>query len=418
MDRVDDVPVIQIVDDDRFFLKLLANMLASLGLSSVKTCADAQRAINDFTAGAPYPDLILLDLNMPDMDGLAFIRGLAELDYQGAVLLISGEEESIVQSSVKLAQAHGIQFLGQLHKPVQLPQLAGLINRWLTERKLATPGQPKSPGNGYTAAELQAALLNGELINYYQPKVNVVSGQVQGVEALVRWQHPCDGIVAPDRFIPLAENHGLIDALTRQVLDNVLSDIKHWRSEGVQLKVAINLSMENLVSIGFMESICSNVIAAGVRPEEISFEVTESRLLADARAPLEILTRLRLQHFDLALDDFGTGFATFSQLVDFPFTQLKVDQRFVHGGATETGVRNFYHASLRLARAFGLDVVAEGVEDRADWDFVQASGDLCAQGYFVARPMAARSIKSWLDEWQDRLEKERLLPQARGEYVI
>ncbi|WP_372832005.1 EAL domain-containing protein [Pontibacterium sp.] len=411
-------PTIQILDDDPFILKLLAQMLDRQGFSNVEASSSARVVLEQITAGHFCPDLILLDLNMPEMDGLAFIRELAELEYPGSVLLISGEEESIVQCSVKLTRAHRINILGQMSKPVEPLQLAGVLDEWRSALHLKVEAERQLAQKSYSVAELHAALRNGELINYYQPKVAVASGRLQGAEALVRWRHPLDGMIAPDLFIPLAEQHDLIDELTRQVVANALADIKHWRSNGLSLKVAINISMESLVSIGFMDSICKEVAEAQVSPEELSFEVTESRLQTDERNPLEVLTRLRLHHFDLALDDFGTGFATFCQLSDFPFTELKVDQRFVHGAATDASVRNFYHASLSLAREFGLDVVAEGVEDRVDWDFVRASGDICAQGFFIARPMAAANLHGWLFDWQKRLTRERLIPQEEGEYVI
>jgi EAL domain-containing protein (putative c-di-GMP-specific phosphodiesterase class I) len=240
-------------------------------------------------------------------------------------------------------------------------------------------------------------------VNYYQPKVAVADGRVVGVETLVRWRHPVDGLVMPDQFIGVAEAHGLIDALTRVVLTEALAQTRVWRDAGRDLRVAVNLSMDNLKTLDFADFIGDQAAMQGVSPSHVVLEVTESRLMGDLRTPLDILTRLRLKRFRLSIDDFGTGHSSLSQLRDLPFHELKIDRSFVHRAWGNDTLSAIFNASLQLAHQLGMEVVAEGVEDRDDWNFLRRSGCDLAQGYFIGRPMPAAELPAWIDSWQHRL---------------
>jgi len=217
--------------------------------------------------------------------------------------------------------------------------------------------------------------------------------------------HPLDGMVFPDQFIGMAEAHGLIDALTHTVLVQSLADAATWRRQGLSLRVAVNVSMDNLTALEFPEFVTAQAQAAGIAPQMVVLEVTESRLMSDLRAPLEILTRLRLRRFRLSIDDFGTGHSSLAQLRDAPFEELKIDQSFVHGAHANETIRAIFLASLGLGKELGMEVVAEGVEDQADWDFLAHSGCDLAQGYFIARPMPAADLWTWRAAWQRRVDQ-------------
>ena len=389
---------ILVLDDEPFMLKLLAQLLTRLGFTNVATCDNGQTALERVDDAAHPPQLILCDLNMPGMDGIEFVRRLVEHGYAGSLILVSGEDERILQSARTLVQAHHIEVLGSLHKPVQPQALFQLVERWLPPAQAARHLQ----GKGYGAERLAQAIAAGELVNHYQPKIAVATGQMEGVEALVRWRHPQDGMVYPDQFIGLAEEHGLIDALTQAVLAQALQDSAAWARQGWKLKVAINVSMANLTALEFPEQVTCAAAAAGVAPPSIVLEVTESQLMKDLRAPLEILTRLRLRRFKLSIDDFGTGHSSLAQLRDVPFDQLKIDKGFVHGALHNETLRAIFFASLHLAKELGMEVVAEGVEDADDWAFLQSTGCDLAQGYFIARPMPPDQILAWAASWQQR----------------
>lgn len=387
---------IMVLDDEPLMLKLLARMLANLGYTSVSTCDSGRAALDMTDSPAGPPDLILLDINMPEMDGLEFVRHLVERRYTGSIILVSGEDERMQQAAEKLARAHKITVLGHLHKPATPEGLAELIGKW----KEPVQNQRRAERKAYGADELRAAMANGELVNYYQPKVATATGRVTGVETLVRWRHPVDGLVFPDQFISVAEAHGLIGDLTGAVLVNALAQAKLWLDAGIVLQVAVNLSMDNLNSLDFSDLVAVLAVKAGVPPQMMELEVTESRLMEDLRVPLEILSRLRLKRFRLSIDDFGTGNSSLAQLRDLPFDELKIDQSFVRGACNNEKLQAIFDSSLSLARQLGMEAVAEGVEDRADWDFVRKSGCDIAQGYFIAKPMAAADLPAWMQTWQ------------------
>ena len=388
------------LDDESFMLKLLAHMLAGLGFTSVTTCDNGPAALECVDVPGNPPNLILLDLNMPDMDGIEFVRKLVEHNYTGSLILVSGEDERMLRMAEKLVQAHRITVLGYLHKPVSLARLSTLM-----EKAVRAPHALRAAKKAYSADELRAAIANGELVNYYQPKVAVASGVVVGAETLVRWGHPADGLVFPDQFISVAEEHGLIDELTRAVLTGAMAQTRAWQQAGLLLRVAINVSMDNLVSVAFADFVAGAAVAAGVAPQDIVLEVTESRLMLDQRAPFEVLARLRLKRFRLSIDDFGTGHSSLAQLRDISFDELKIDRSFVHGAWRDETARAIYDASLGLGKELGIAVVAEGIEDLDDWNLVRRTKCDLAQGYYIARPMPAADLAGWIELWNARVQQ-------------
>jgi len=396
---------IMLLDDEPFMLKLIGRVLEALGFTAVSPYASGAAALAALDAPSGHPELILLDLNMPEMDGIEFVRHLVERNYAGSVVLISGEDERMLQAANKLVQAHKIKILGHLQKPLAPEALGVLLAQWTPP----APGQSREAKAAYGANAVRTAIANGELVNYYQPKVAMADGRVVGVETLVRWRHPTDGMVFPDQFIDVAERHGLIDDLTRVVLSDALAQTRVWRDAGLELRVAVNLSMDNLVTLNFADYVVAAAVEAGLAPAEIVLEVTESRLIADLRIPLEILTRLRLKRFRLSIDDFGTGHSSLAQLRDMPFDELKIDRSFVHGAHSAPTLRAIVKANLNLARQLGMEVVGEGVEDRDDWDFLRLMGCDLTQGYFIAQPMPAAELPGWIETWEVRLRDDGLV---------
>lgn len=391
---------ILVLDDEEFMLRLLVRMLVKLGFNSVTACDNGTAALAWVDTAGSAPDLILLDLNMPEMDGIEFVRKLVDRHFTGALILISGEDKRVLQMTEKLIQAHQITVLGHLSKPFSLMGLSNLMDR--SDRM---PAVPRTPTSEYSAGELRAAIANGELINYYQPKVDVANGAVVGVETLVRWRHRADGLVLPNHFIGVAEEHGLIDALTRAVLSGAMAQAKAWQQAGLRLRVAVNVSMDNLSSVEFVDFIVNAADLVGVAPQDIVLEVTESRLMLDQRAPLEVLARLRLKRFRLSIDDFGLGHSSLAQLRDIPFDELKIDQSFVSGARHDDTARAIYDASLGLGQQLGMTVVAEGVETMDDWNLVRSTQCDQAQGYFIARPMLAADLPDWIASWNERTKQ-------------
>lgn len=389
-----------LVDDDAFSLTLLSRQLESIGVEDIVMHDQAKNALALLTDKTERIDLVFCDLQMPVMDGVEFVRYLARIGYAGELVLVSGEDARILHTVENLARSHRLNVLGILHKPASQDQIKGLLSARQGSRLEAMP--PVS-SQAYRPSVLRRAIAGGELVNYYQPKVALHSGRIEGVETLVRWQHPRDGLIFPDRFIATAEEHGLIHDLTFTVLSEALRQARVWMDDGLSLRVAVNVSMSNLTSLEFPEQVMQCAAEAGVDLKHLVLEVTESRMMSNPVSSLDILSRLRLKHISLSIDDFGTGHSSLSQLRDVPFDELKIDRSFVHGACRDSSLRAILEGSLGMARELGMRAVAEGVEDRDDWEFLCEAGCDLAQGYYIARPMPANNLRHWIEEWSERV---------------
>lgn len=389
-----------LVDDDPLALKLLAHQLAGLGLEDVVTHERARDALVWLGQSGAATELIFADLQMPGMDGVEFLRHLSTMAYAGDVVLISSEDRRILQSANDVATRQHLRVLGALAKPASPDQLRAILARRAT---YAAPDADEA-GRAITVGEISKALELGELVNYYEPQIEVATGTVTGVEALVRWHHPARGLIYPGAFIPQVEANDLMEPMTRLVLTEALWQAGQWRSAGLSLRMSVNITMGTLDSLEFPDFVAKEAAKAGVPLSSLVLELTESRMLKGAEMPLDVLTRLRLKQVGLSIDDFGTGHSSLAKLRDIPFSELKIDRGFVRRAATDPSRRAIFDASLAMARRLGLRAVAEGVEDRADWDFVRAAGCDHAQGYFTARAMPPSALRAWISQWATRYQ--------------
>ena len=387
---------ILIVDDEPFVLRLLERQLGMLGFAKIDSCERAKDALAVLAADTGSIGLVFCDLQMPQMDGVEFVRQLMQIGYTGGLVLVSGEEERILQTAQRLAQAHGLNALGTLRKPIALEEL----RRVMESHPVRSFSSPLATHKAYGPDALRRAIGNGELVNHYQPKVEFETGVLSGVETLVRWQHPQDGLVYPDRFVTVAEENDLIDDLTQVVLRNALRDACAWQDMGLPLHVAVNVSMDSLGALGFPDFVAQLAADTGLPLTRLVLEVTESRLMKNPQAALDVLTRLRLKRIGLSIDDFGTGHSSLTQLHDIPFDELKVDRGFVHDASRNASSRAIVEASLVMARQLNMKTVAEGVESRNEWELLRAGGCTLAQGYLIAKPMPASELPGWRTVWE------------------
>ena len=248
------------------------------------------------------------------------------------------------------------------------------------------------------AAELRSALDTRLLQVHYQPKSDVATGRTVGVEALVRWFHPERGFVPPDEFIPLAEHTGLINPLTEQVFDQVFAQLQLWHQAGQELNAAVNVSAGTILANDFVDGLRARIAAAGLPPQALTLEITESQVMADPERAAAVLQALRDIGVRISIDDFGTGYSSLSQLKRLPVDELKIDRSFVFGMTEDSDDAVIVRSTVELAHNLGLQVVAEGVEDLATWNELARLGCDLAQGYYLSRPLPPEDLTAWLLE--------------------
>jgi diguanylate cyclase (GGDEF)-like protein len=244
--------------------------------------------------------------------------------------------------------------------------------------------------------DLRRALEDRQLFVQYQPKVDALSGEAVGVEALVRWRHPEHGLVPPDEFVPLAERTGLIQPLTDQVLELAVMQCALWRRAGFEFSVAVNLSAQNLHQPGLMDSVQRLLHRYSVQPEHLTLEITESTVMAEPEEAMRLLGDFNAMGVRLTIDDFGTGYSSLAYLRQLPVQEVKIDRSFVRDIATNPDDATIVRAIVYLAKNLGLEVVAEGVEDNESWTLLTRLGCDRVQGYGIARPLDPQDLTLWL----------------------
>lgn len=391
-----------VVDDSAVQRQAVVEALRRLGVSKIFEAADGLAGLQLLRSLFQPPAIIILDLEMPGMDGIEMAQLMAVEGVRASLLVASGAEHAILETVRDMVEELGLPLLGALRKPLSEAVLAGAFARF-------GDGAPCPPGGGgglppgVSVDALRRALAEGRIVPYYQPKVRLDSGQVSGLEALARWREAGGNLIPPAAFIDLAERHGLIGDLTLAMLDAVLCDLAGWHEAGFYPVVAINVSAPSLAERRFANEIIGRVEAARVSPSALVLEITESALVSDLAAALGTLGRLRLKGFGLSIDDYGTGFSSMQQLSRLPFTELKVDRSFVRHAHEKWQLRTILESAISMGHRLGLTTVAEGIETREELDLLRALGCQYAQGYLVTPPMPAAALLPWLRREATRL---------------
>lgn len=382
-----------VVDDDPVVLQQMTAMLATLGVREVLTASNGADALRLLSERAGSLETLVCDLSMPGMDGLELLRLFGRTGFQGGVILMSGADEKVLATAGKVADLQGLCVLGQVQKPVTPAQMTGVLSRPAAPRR--HPRKSAAPLH-VSPQSIRDGIARDEFIIWFQPKVDAASLVTVGVEALARWQHPEYGLLSPDTFIGVAENEGLVAELSQVLTSRALMESARLHDAGFSLTIAINLSARWLDDLQLPEFIQATTQAAGLRPADIILEVTETGVMKELATALEVLTRLRLKGFGLSIDDFGIGYSSFEQLDRIPFTELKLDRRFVNKGAEDATAHAILQGSIDMARRMALTTVAEGVETMDELELMRALGCDRIQGYLIARPTPADKLIAWL----------------------
>ena len=342
------------------------------------------------------PTHIILDLIMPEMDGVEIMRHLAARRSAARIIILSGVGSRVLDAARRTAKEKGLDIAGVLAKPVSPRELQAFLD--------ATPVADKSPDAWSTSAtarhvttehELRRAISEGHFDVVYQPKMHCATQSVAGFEALVRWRHPELGTIMPDEFIPLAEQLDLIGEITWQILGKAFRWMR-TTDPGGAMSLSVNLSAKALVDISLVDRLARLCHAANLRPDRLILELTETTAMEDPVLALDLVMRLRMKGFHVSIDDVGTGYSSMAQLARLPFSEMKVDKSFVMTAAASQESRTIISSIVELGHKLDLRVVAEGVEDEATLQFLHAAGCDYAQGFFIARPMDGDAIAGWM----------------------
>jgi diguanylate cyclase (GGDEF)-like protein len=256
-------------------------------------------------------------------------------------------------------------------------------------------------------ADLRRAIDHQEITLFYQPQVALATGKLTGMEALARWRHAERGWIPPMEFIPVAEHMGLIKPLTMYLVELAGKDSMALSKSGVNLPVAVNVSMRNLLDPHFPDMLEGVIARTGQPTELLKLEITESAVMAEPGRVLESMKRLRAAGIRFAIDDFGTGYSSLAYLQRLPVEEIKIDRSFVGQMSGEAGSAAIVRATIELGGSLGLEVVAEGVEDEPTWHALKRMGCSAAQGYFIARPMPIGELDGWMRSWAGRAASSR-----------
>ncbi len=382
-----------VIDDDPVVVQQMSSLLATLGVPLVLNARNGLEAMKVLLANKGGIELLLCDLNMPEMDGVELIRNIGKTGFDGGVILISGADEKVLATVSRLAGLQGLCVLGQLRKPVVAAQIAPLLS---LSCKVPDSDRPAFVAPVITQDDIIAGMEGGEFLVWLQPKVVSSSLRTVGVEALARWIRQDGNFVPPDIFITVAEQTGLIGKLSQMLLAAALNEGAKLRVAGFPLKIAINLSGRWLNDLSLPDFILARTLSAGLQAEDVILEVTETGVLEDLTTALDVLTRLRIKGFGLSIDDFGIGYSSFEQLGRIPFTEMKLDRSFVSKGSQDAAARAILESSMDMAHKLGLSTVAEGVETEADLELMRTLGCDLLQGYLIAKPMPTADLINWL----------------------
>jgi EAL domain-containing protein (putative c-di-GMP-specific phosphodiesterase class I) len=387
---------VMVVEDHGFQRRMALRLLAEAGVGEVFDAADGQTALEMLQHLPQPPDVVLVDLDMPGMDGVEFIGHVAQHRLARGIALVSALEPALLNAVQTMARAYGLRVLGSIEKPLTADKLLALLASY--DASLQHPEDDETVE--VSLEEVRTALLQDELMSWFQPQVEFGNGRVVAVEALARMRRADGRVVRAGHFVPLLEREGYAQRLTDAMLEQACRWKRKWDGDGLPLHVSVNVSPSTLGDPAAADHYQQIVQDHGVDPADVMLEITEGSLVTDAARGLGVLARLRLKGFGLSIDDFGTGYSSLAQLSQIPFTELKIDQDFVSGASTEPRKRAVIEASLDLARKLQLEVVAEGVETTEDWQMLAEMGCGMAQGYLIACPVPGEELAAAVARWR------------------
>lgn len=386
-----------VVEDDDFQRDVIVDILLRLGalkITEARTGTEALNVLNQTKSN--LIDIILCDLNMPEMDGMEFLRHIGNAHSPVATIIMSALDGALIESVRKMAGAYGIYLLGAIEKPITPAHLVSLFSIYKS-RDIKQKNESKN-GSIYTLGEILEGLIEGQFSPFYQPKLELATGKLIGAEALARWLHPQYGVVTPNAFIDLLEKSGNIDILTFIMLEKSAKACKEMHAHGHKISISENLSLTSLADTKLADKITEIVRKTELDPKYIIPEITETAAMTEMAPALENLARLRMKGFGLSIDDYGTGYSSMQQITRIAFTELKIDQSFVREMTSSHVSRVLINSSIEMATKLQIKCTAEGVETKNDWEQLKNMNCDLGQGYFIAKPMCFTDFLEYCNE--------------------
>jgi EAL domain-containing protein (putative c-di-GMP-specific phosphodiesterase class I)/AmiR/NasT family two-component response regulator len=379
-----------VVDDEPAICTLIKRVAEPLGFV-VQSLTESARFLETLTEF--QPSLLILDLKMPDCDGVQLLQLLKEGQSEAQVIVISGMDQRVLNTAEKLGRSQGLRMAGVLHKPLKRVELELKLTDALSDTGV------------FSRSALTAAISNRELVVYYQPKASRTSNgwSVDSGEALVRWMHPDQGLLLPGRFLPLMEEYGLIEMLTDYVLETTIQQLAEWRERKPAVSLAVNLSASLIDDLRFPERMTKLLQKYDVPGSMLGVELTESTAMADATKAMDIFLRLCVNDISLSIDDFGTGFSSLQQLYQLPFDELKIDRMFVRGLPNDDEARAIVRATVDMAHALNIKVCAEGVETRPALEYLESVHCDRVQGFLISPAVPPAEFESFIGNWNGQV---------------
>ncbi|NMZ32843.1 EAL domain-containing protein [Pseudomonas proteolytica] len=382
-----------VLEDHSFQRSVAVSMLRTLGCREVFEASDGAQAL-ELLKTVGMVDVVLCDLQMDGMDGLEFLQKVGATGQVKSVIISSSLPSDLRRAVHQMIALLGLDLLGDVGKPLHAEMLADLLGK-IDKSPIAT--QPASVAlTQFSETMVRQAFMKRQFHAWYQPKFNLRTGEVCGVEVLCRWLHPTYGIISPALFMPMLERCGLLDELLLSQVEHGLVIQRSANEQGFILNMAFNLNAVQLAKTELTSTLKALLARKGATGKGLTFELTESGLLEAPATTIESLVRLRMMGCRLSIDDFGAGFSSLQRLCQLPFNEIKLDADFVRNLAHEPRCRAVIRSTLALGESLGMNVVIEGIETDTQRRELLALGCVQGQGYWYARPMPGPEMLSWL----------------------
>lgn len=375
---------ILIIEDDPFHAKILHRFLVSLTPANIVVARNGREAFDAVQQSSP--DLILCDLYMPDMDGVEFIRHFAQTNLATTFILTSSVSNDVQDSVINMARSYGIKAISKLPKPISKGALANALSNL---QDPVSEVSSEAQLNQISPQEVRHALLRDEFEPFFQGHYCSRTHQLIGAEALVRWNHHSLGLLTPDKFLPAVFEGGLSYALSCKMLRVSLESAAEWHRLGHKIQIAINVSPSDMEHKDFADKVLQAIEQARFPANKLTLEVTEVEITRDLGRALDNMARLRMRGITISIDDFGTGYSSICQLINSPFSELKIDRLYIERMSESPKHFSALQCMINLGKSLDLKLVAEGIETRVQAKMMAKLGCDILQGYYFNKPMSS-----------------------------